>query len=739
MKKANNTSFCIAVLLSLAGMLQGQSIRSIEYFNFESGVYLPAEQMVYATAVDGALNKYSNKLLKIDPAWGAVREEINVGFDPRFLCATSDRQYLFFSADQPRRIKRFNPAIQAIDQDFAAPLSGETQLKDLYSIPKKQEAVMLLTQSPETYEFSILERGQSLPQTAKLSLNEGSELSLGFQNDSTLWVISTFEGNIIRLKIRTNGIVREQTYSGFKGILSGSFYFSGQHFISTTGLYISLGINGPQLEDRLAISHSSAIAGEADSSFFYVLEPFGFSATQIRKFSKHDFQELDKWQIPVYPNYFNSKKFLICGDRRFVFTTFNVEFYWDCVPQISKPVIVGKPDGVYCLPQDLGYVLKTQEPAIELFWQRENQGGQYASELSVTESGVYRVKASDKRGCQTAFSDPLGIGLQNPSPTATILNNLNVSFPVNACTGQEIELRTSTFFQVDQFEWSNGDTSARIKVKDVGVFRVRVRPIGGCWSIWSDSVRINRVKELFPDQPIVSLVNAQSNVFCSGDTIVLQATPGYLQYFWSLPNQGTGNQLKISFNSIIDFGVSVYVANAEHCVSEYSERFQLRYIAKPTKPQIQRAGNVLVSSNADPAAIHSWYRNGVLLDNASGRYLTVLREGFYSTQVTYGACSSLPSDLFSFTGITTALSEPTPSDAYPLYPNPSTDKVFVQHRGTEFKQSQLFDAQGKALPLSNFHKGQDQYEMSLGDLAAGVYVLRSFVEGKWCSWRFVKL
>lgn len=734
-------SLFIALLSNLL-VVQGQSLRTIEYYVFESGIYHPGDQMVYAAAIDGGGQKYANKLLKIDPAWGAVREEIEVGFDPRFVRTTSNRKYLFFTAEQPRRIKRFDPATQKIDQDYALGLKEGTQLRNIYTLPQQTEAVLLLSQDwdRDMYELSILDHGQYLPYGVQLSSAEGYAISSGFQNDSTFWVLSPAAGNIIKFKIRSNGIFREQTYPGYKGAINGNFYFTGTHFISNTGIYVSLDGDSPRFEDRLPISLNSAIGIDPDLPYIYVLEPLGFTSAQIRKLNKTTFQEEKRWQLPIYLSTYPANNFLICGENRFIFTTTNIEFFWDCQSKVKQPQIVGKANGVYCLPQDLGYTLKTQEPAPELFWQRENETGVYAPELKVIQSGIYRVKASDSEGCQTAFSAPYGVGLQDPSPRADITNSIRASFPITVCSDQEVKLQTSTFIKVDHFEWSTGDTSAQIEVKDAGLFRVRVRPAGGCWSAWSDTVRVNRVKESFPAQPTISIVNAQSNIFCSGDTIVLQATPGYKYYFWSLSSaQSQGNQLKISLNSMIEFGVNLYVAHAMHCVSEHSEPVILRYIAPPAKPSIQRSGNILVSSSADPAIIHTWYRNGVLLPGESKRYLTVNREGFYTNQVSYGACSSLPSDLFSFTGITTAQKEPNAVQEVYIYPNPTTNDLYIQNLSFDPKSLQLLDIQGRRIKIPNLEKAEDHYHLDISALPSGVYFLRGIVLEKWKSWRFVKL
>lgn len=94
------------------------------------------------------------------------------------------------------------------------------------------------------------------------------------------------------------------------------------------------------------------------------------------------------------------------------------------------------------------------------------------------------------------------------------------------CRGDSIEIRASaTNIGHWKYEWSTGDTTTSITVKESGVYRVSVEDDYGCSGV-SETLEVI-INEL-PEPEISGVLE-----FCENDSTTLDAGEGYIEYKWS--------------------------------------------------------------------------------------------------------------------------------------------------------------------------------------------------------------
>jgi len=185
------------------------------------------------------------------------------------------------------------------------------------------------------------------------------------------------------------------------------------------------------------------------------------------------------------------------------------------------------------------------------------------------------------------------------------------------------------------------------------------------------------------------------------------------------------------------------VGNSFYCMSEYSDPLTVRAASVPTKPTIQRSGNVLVSNYNTPAFTHRWFLNGQLIPNQNKQFLIVEKEGFYSVSAGIGDCFSPRSDLLAFTGLLTSTQSLSTNQAPWLYPNPVAEELFVsfaEQLPASNLRIQILDLKGQLQAQPKFRwEGADQaLGLDVRDLPAGAYVLRVLSSSKGWYLKFVK-
>ncbi len=163
--------------------------------------------------------------------------------------------------------------------------------------------------------------------------------------------------------------------------------------------------------------------------------------------------------------------------------------------------------------------------------------------------------------------------------------------------------------------WSTGETSASIKIKDKGVYRVQVENSDGC--IGNDTIEIE-----FKKLPIINLGN--DSTICMGDSVVLNAQNNGLNYLW---NTGATTQ-KITVNQTGNY--SVKVTDDIGCSDSSKIKIQVNDL-----PTINLGNDTTICENttlnldAKNSGLNYVWNNG-----ATTQKITVAETGTYSVTVT---------------------------------------------------------------------------------------------------------
>jgi hypothetical protein len=145
-------------------------------------VTMPAQDLVYSKLDDAvyaslpnssALNP--NSLTPINPYTGALGSPVAIGFEPRHLAVSSDGVTLYAVFSNNFGYRPYNVVTQTVNAPFV--LSGGRQIKEIYSIPGRPQAVMLVTHmpqfSPPATGTMIVENNVKLPNQVGDGLGSG--------------------------------------------------------------------------------------------------------------------------------------------------------------------------------------------------------------------------------------------------------------------------------------------------------------------------------------------------------------------------------------------------------------------------------------------------------------------------------------------------------------------------------------------------------------------------------------
>lgn len=199
-------------------------------------------------------------------------------------------------------------------------------------------------------------------------------------------------------------------------------------------------------------------------------------------------------------------------------------------------------DSLYC---NLPIIINSNAIANSYLW----NNGSIGSNLNITSSGKYWVRATNSNGC--VMSDTILISLGS-SPIVTLGSDTSY------CQGSTINLYAG-FGSGNSYLWSNGSTASSISVGSNGTYSVVVTNTIGCKS--SDTINVTS-----KSKPSVSLVFGGQTSFCPTDLtgrLLTEGTPSGGTYIGGgvtgnsfFPNQATQGTHIIIYNYTAPNGCS---------------------------------------------------------------------------------------------------------------------------------------------------------------------------------------
>ena len=285
-----------------------------------------------------------------------------------------------------------------------------------------------------------------------------------------------------------------------------------------------------------------------------------------------------------------------------------------------SPVITGDLD--YC------FGLSTMLDAGNGFATYNWSTGETTSTITVMMPGTYTLDVTDDSGCAgTAMVEVI----ENPLPTPSITGDFDY------CAGLSTDIAANPGYV--SYEWSTGAPTETITVGTPGIYLVEVVDVNGC--INSTSVEV--IEQSLPVFDIVGPTD-----FCVDSFTLLQVTPAYAEYSWSVG--GTDQSVQVSTGGV----VGVTVTDANGCVSSGAQ--EVATVALPLAdagaPQsldceilsIGIGGN---GSSSGANFTYQWTGPGITGANGTLENPIVDEEGMYTLVVTneeFG-CVSAPAEV----------------------------------------------------------------------------------------------
>lgn len=298
---------------------------------------------------------------------------------------------------------------------------------------------------------------------------------------------------------------------------------------------------------------------------------------------------------------------------------------------------------------------------------------------------------------------------------------LNNSDKIIKCENEEIVLRINEFIPSDyEIQWSNGNKTDSLIVNDEGFYYATI--------ISSNKECIyatNAVEVEFIETPEINLSVIGKDNPCEGDTLTLIASTDI-----NLDRERT----KWSDGSNGEF---IYVTEEGEYFLEYeqesgckiiSEKFSATFLEAPTKPQISKSGNYLMS---DQSA--DWYLNGELIQRSSNEIIISERGVYYCSVENQNSCISYSDEL----------DIGSEKILFNLYPSPFQDVIkieIVADLGDQFS-IKIYDIKGKEKYSENVIGSKDYYfrTIDLKDISDGVYFIELILEKEIFTKKVIKI
>ncbi|MDR9442692.1 MAG: S8 family serine peptidase [Schleiferiaceae bacterium] len=348
-------------------------------------------------------------------------------------------------------------------------------------------------------------------------------------------------------------------------------------------------------------------------------------------------------------------------------------------------------------PQGTGYCagdsVLLEAPAGNYSYQWSN--GDTTRSIYASQAGNYSVTVSNAQGCQASSNR---INIQSLTAPAVSIQSGSGSV---LCQGGDSLILSATAGYAN-YQWSTGDTTRSIVVRQAGLYSVSAGNNQGCSG--------NAQYQVNPQSGgLVSLSSTGSPQFCEGNQITLSAPSGLQNYRWN-----TGSTYR---NITVDTS-GVYFATAVDAggCPVYTDTIMVTVFPKPVTPVISKQQDTLLSSAMTG---NQWYRNGQVITGATARRYRPINTGnFHVVATDTNGCRSLVSNTIYYSTI--GLRERNTAGVK-IYPNPTSDKLHISSPGRNFRQVVLYDLRGRRILSKAFNNTRGT--LDLKNLPPSSYLL----------------
>jgi hypothetical protein len=332
--------------------------------------------------------------------------------------------------------------------------------------------------------------------------------------------------------------------------------------------------------------------------------------------------------------------------------------------------------------------------------------------VNATQNGVYRLRVQ-ANGCANVANQFVEVQL-NYKPEAVILQGVSTSF----CQSGVLQAKVSAVSGTT-YTWSKGGeivgTGANLTVSKSGNYTLEINE-NGCINTANIVVAVTE----FPE----SMNFATEGLLCEKSLLSVSANEvSGVSYEWFV----NGRMLKAGRDGSIRFAarpgenrVELVLRNAlnTECTKKYETEIFIE--ALPTA-NIERDGTTLKAMISGSYTGIEWYREGNRLPENDGKTSISPKEaGRYGYRITTSGGCEVSSGTIYF-GITATENEEKKEKTFAIYPNPTSDWLYLRFAENTEANIYLYDASGRKVKEA-FLSGSE-LKLDLSRFAAGMYTL----------------
>jgi len=288
-----------------------------------------------------------------------------------------------------------------------------------------------------------------------------------------------------------------------------------------------------------------------------------------------------------------------------------------------KPIITGNNNFELCNYKPVTLSIQDEWDAYE--W----SNGATTEKIEVNTPGQFAAKIK-QNGCWGEFSDLTKV--KNAEIPAKPIITYDPT--VEICEGLEVTLSTDKNYSY--YEWSTGEKTSSIKIKNSGSIYVKA---GHCQDLMSENSKVVdfNFKKL-TEKPAIQNSSGETDI-CPGQSISLSAPADFEKYLWST-NQST-KTIEISHSE----NITLKVKEKDKCWSSTSNPIKIDLSPVPAKPVVDYNGSLsLCGNNVITLSTKQAHAQYLWSDNSSVRQKQVNNPGIYKVKVKNNNCWSEYSD-----------------------------------------------------------------------------------------------